>query len=155
MQLDICGTADKVDTQTIANAIHFYAEYLMSDRLLKNIEIEVVVETDLIRNEKDQAYCVSMSDSGAAREFEISIDAGLGKRAMLLALAHEMVHVKQYARGELKYNSRQRLHRFQGVSYSPQHVYWEQPWEIEAFGRELGLYRMFTENQKAKRKCKK
>jgi hypothetical protein len=155
MQLDICGEADKVTNQQMADAVHFYAEYLMSDRLLRNIHIEVVVETDLIRNEKDQAYCVSMSDSGAAREFEISIDAGLGKRAMLLALAHEMVHVKQYARGELKYNSRQRLHRFQGVSYSPQHVYWEQPWEIEAFGRELGLYRMFTENQKAQRKCKK
>lgn len=152
MQLDICGEADKITKQQIANAVHFYAEYLMSERLLRNIHIEILLEDNLIKNEKDQAYCVNLSDSGAAREFEISIDAGMGKRAMLLALAHEMVHVKQYARGELKYNSRQRLHRFQGVSYSPQYLYWEQPWEIEAFGRELGLYRMFQESQKQGKK---
>lgn len=150
MQLEIIGQADKVTSQQIANAVHFYAEYLMSERLLRNINIEIVLETDLIRNEKDQAYCVNISDSGAARDFEISIDAGLGKRAMLLALAHEMVHVKQYARGELKYLSSRKLHRFQGISYSPQYLYWEQPWEIEAFGRELGLYRMFQESQKRK-----
>lgn len=150
MQLDICGTADKLDKQTIANAVHWYAEYLMSRRLLRNISIEILLEPNLVRNESDQAYCVNISDSGAAREFEISIDAGLGKRAMLLALAHEMVHVKQYAQGELKYNRKERLHRFQGKKYHPNYLYWEQPWEIEAFGRELGLYRMFQESKKRK-----
>jgi hypothetical protein len=26
--------------------------------------------------------------------------------------------------------------------------YWDAPWEIEAFGRELGLYKMFKQSQK-------
>ena len=26
--------------------------------------------------------------------------------------------------------------------------YWERPWEIEAFGRELGLYKMFVDSDK-------
>jgi hypothetical protein len=148
MQLNITGKAGKVTKQQIADAVYFYAEYLMSDRLLQNIEIEVVLEKDLIRNEGDQAYCVNMSDSGAAREFEISIDSGMGKRALLLALAHEMVHVKQYAKGELKYLSSKKLQRFQGKDYHPDYLYWEKPWEIEAFGRELGLYSMFKHSQK-------
>ena len=152
MHLNITGKAGAVSKQEIANAVHFYAEYLMSERLLRNINIEIILEPDLIRNEKDQAYCVNISETSAAREFEISVDAGLGKRALLLALAHEMVHVKQYAQGELKYNRRERLHRFQGKKYHPLYLYWEQPWEIEAFGRELGLYSMFKQSQKGKRK---
>ena len=146
------GQASKIAKQKIANAAYYYAEYLMSSRLLKNIEIDILLEPDLIRNERDQAYCTNISPAGAAREFEITIDADLGKRSMLLALAHEMVHVKQYATGELKYNRNQRLHRFQGIAYHPDYMYWEQPWEIEAFGRELGLYRMFTESEKRKPK---
>ena len=151
MILNICGKPSKVSKQQIANAVYFYAEYLMSERLLKNIELEIVLEKGLMASERDQAYCVNLSENKTAREFEISIDAGLGKRSMLLALAHEMVHVKQYALGELRYNRRQRLHRFQGISYHPNYLYWEQPWEIEAFGRELGLYRMFTESEKRKK----
>jgi hypothetical protein len=153
--LNITGKAGKVNKQQIADAVYFYAEYLMSDRLLRNIEIDVVLEKDLIRNEGDQAYCVNMSDTGAAREFEISIDSGMGKRALLLALAHEMVHVKQYARGELKYLSSKKLQRFQGKDYHQDYLYWEKPWEIEAFGRELGLYLMFVDHEKTMRKAKK
>lgn len=152
MHLNITGKAGAVSKQEIANAVHFYAEYLMSERLLRNIEIDIVLEKNLIRNEGDQAYCVNMSDSGAAREFEISIDSGMGKRALLIALAHEMVHVKQYAKGELKYLSSKKLQRFQGKEYHPDFMYWEKPWEIEAFGRELGLYTMFKQSQKKKSK---
>jgi hypothetical protein len=150
MQISITGTSSKVTEQQIANAVHFYAEYLMSDRLLKNLEIEIVLEDNLIRNEGDQAYCVDLSTSGPARDFEITVDAGLGKRALLIAIAHEMVHVKQYARGELKYLSSKKLQRFQGKVYNPEFMYWERPWEIEAFGRELGLYTMFQQSQKKK-----
>lgn len=146
MQLTITGNASKATEQQIANAVYFYAEYLMSARLLKNLEIEIVLEKNLIKNEGDQAYCVDMSDTGASRDFEITVDAGMSKRALLIAIAHEMVHVKQYAKGELKYLSSKKLQRFQGKAYTPDHMYWERPWEIEAFGRELGLYNMFKES---------
>ena len=150
MHLNITGKAGTVSKQEIANALHFYAEYLMSQRLLRNIEIDIVLEKNLIRNEGDQAYCVNVSDAGAARKFEISIDSGMGKRALLIALAHEMVHVKQYAKGELQYLSSKKLQRFQGKEYHPDFMYWEKPWEIEAFGRELGLYTMYKQSKKKK-----
>lgn len=150
MHLTITGTASKATNKQIADAVYFYAEYLMSDRLLKNLEVEIVLEDNLIKNEGDQAYCVDISTSGPARDFEITVDAGMSKRALLIAIAHEMVHVKQYARGELKYLSSKKLQRFQGKVYNPEFMYWERPWEIEAFGRELGLYSMFRQSQKKK-----
>jgi hypothetical protein len=52
-----------------------------------------------------------------------------------------MVHVKQYATGEMRYMWRPARHtKFQGMLYPDEVEYWDSPWEIEAFGREPGLY---------------
>ena len=62
----------------------------------------------------------------------------------LIALAHEMIHVKQYARGELKDYLRVNKSKWKGEIIDPQEVdYWDQPWEIEAHGREKELYYKF------------
>jgi hypothetical protein len=79
------------------------------------------------------------------------MDPNLGKRNMLIVLAHEMVHVKQYAKGELKdfvYGTRV---KFKGSIIDDNKVdYWDQPWEIEAHGREKGLYLKFLQYEKGK-----
>ena len=70
---------------------------------------------------------------------------------MLIVLAHEMVHVKQYAKGEMKdfvYGNRV---KFKGSIINDNIVeYWDQPWEIEAHGKEKGLYLRFLEHEKNK-----
>ena len=53
-----------------------------------------------------------------------------------------MVHVKQYATGELKFHERRNLVTFQREQYQDDE-YWESLWEIEAYGREVGLYQKF------------
>lgn len=65
-----------------------------------------------------------------------------------LTLAHEMVHVKQYATGELRdYVKSTSLNRWQGKIIDDSKIsYWDRPWEIEAFGREFGLYARFKES---------
>jgi hypothetical protein len=40
------------------------------------------------------------------------------------------------------------MHRYKGQMYREDMNYWDCPWEIEAFGRELGLYKMFMESEK-------
>jgi len=40
------------------------------------------------------------------------------------------------------------MYRFDGKYYPEDMNYWDAPWEIEAFGRELGLYKMFKQSQK-------
>jgi hypothetical protein len=65
---------------------------------------------------------------------------------MLIGLAHEMIHVKQYAKGELKDYLRVNKSKWKGQIIDPEEVdYWDQPWEIEAHEKEKGLYYMFID----------
>ncbi len=58
---------------------------------------------------------------------------------VLKTLAHELVHVKQYVMGELKYTTHGMVYK--RTTYSPDNIfdYFETPYEIEAYGREVGL----------------
>ena len=58
---------------------------------------------------------------------------------VLRTLAHELVHVKQYIRGELSWRDAGLL--WHGKSFDPKNLlnYYELPYEIEAHGREYGL----------------
>ena len=61
-------------------------------------------------------------------------------------IAHEMVHVKQYSKGELIDMSRSGQTKWQNVPVNKQTNYWDQPWEIEAHGKELGLFIRWAED---------
>ena len=52
--------------------------------------------------------------SETTREFDIEIDKNLTLRKLLTTVAHEIVHVKQYARKELTEDS-----TWQGKTYNP------------------------------------
>ena len=145
MYLTIDGSSKSVDKKTLTNAVEFYATCLDIDR--KNIDIYLDFEKELEKNFKENAYCVNEG----CNQYTITIDPKFGKRKTLIALAHEMVHVKQYAKRELTYNSRKKLSRFKGQAYEDNINYWDQPWEIEAFGRELGLYVQFKYSEKKKK----
>jgi hypothetical protein len=62
-----------------------------------------------------------------------------------LTLAHELVHVKQMAKGILK-STKNGTHIWAGKKYSKKTAYLSMPWEIEAFSRqELILRRAIEE----------
>ena len=86
-------------------------------------------------------YCLELDDN---RTFEIEADKKLRLRKLLETIAHEMVHVKQYARRELHpvHNT------WCGKTYNPKKTsYWDLPWEIEAHGREVGLFVRWAEQE--------
>lgn len=98
-------------------------------------------------------YCSADPDGCAERldrprEFELEIHKKLPMRKLLQTVAHEMVHVKQYARGELYEGSRIAKHRWQGKWVSNNIEYWDTPWEIEAHGREHGLFIQWAEKER-------
>ena len=66
----------------------------------------------------------------------------------MINLAHEMVHVKQWAKDEMyEYMNIAGLVRFKGEKVHMAITdYWDYPWEIEAYGRQLGLFIRFCEN---------
>ena len=53
---------------------------------------------------------------------------------MALALAHEMVHVKQLAKGQLKVH--RKGYTWRGKVYPSKTPYAERPWEIEAYAKQ-------------------
>jgi len=67
-------------------------------------------------------------------EYEIDIKRSLRLRDMLTTLAHELVHVKQYELGQYKNEE--------------EFGYWDKPSEIEAHGRETGLFITWAEQNK-------
>lgn len=111
--------------------------------------LEVTVKLVNIKSDA-YGYCSSDPEGGAERldrprEFELEIHKKLPMRKLLQTVAHEMVHVKQYARGELYEGSRIAKHRWQGKWVSNNIDYWDTPWEIEAHGREHGLFIQWAE----------
>jgi len=59
-----------------------------------------------------------------------------------------MVHIKQWAKDEMyEYVNSPKLVRFKGEKMHMDDIdYWDYPWEIEAYGRQLGLFVRFCED---------
>lgn len=131
-------------------ATHFYASRLMSDRLCESLELDVNIVKGFYTKTKvlGEAFPKDTIDGRVStKQFVINLEWNkLGKR-ILQCLAHEMVHVKQYAKGELKFHERRNIVTFQREQYLDDN-YWESPWEIEAYGREVGLYQNFKTTYK-------
>lgn len=148
----------KVNLPLVKKAINWYASQLLSKRLKNNITINLKFTENLYKETKCLAYCTWEDDNLKPREFEIEIDANLSQQQMLKSLAHEMVHVKQYATGQLKDLSKSLAVKWEGEYHSissqdtHEEQYWFSPWEIEANGREVGLYVLFKKSLKSNRK---
>ena len=145
MLLKTSGKPKKVPIKLCKEAVKWYGRHLLGDRLYHNVE--VLIEFDDTGLNSNVYGCCDWNDTNdRARDFTITINPNLGKRNMLLVLAHEMVHVKQYAKGEMKDYVRMNRVKWKGKVYNDKKIdYWEQPWEIEAHGREKGLYYKFTD----------
>lgn len=145
MHIKTIGKPSNVSMSIVKKAANFYGKYLIGGgKLFNNIKLTIQFEK-IEGNEGDYAYCDWTDDNHCRREFLIGIDRSLTKKETLLALAHEMVHLKQYAKGEMKDIWRPvRMVKWQGERYLHEEMdYWECPWEIEAYGREKGLYFKF------------
>lgn len=145
MKITAKGKPSKVKLKLCKDALQFYGARLLGKRLNDRVNITLdFTDKDLSPNY--YGFCDWEFENHRSRDFILTIDPSLGKRNMLLVLAHEMVHVKQYAKGELKDYIKAKRVRWHGEVYQNNEIdYWEQPWEIEAHGREKGLYYKFTD----------
>jgi len=145
MHIKTIGKPSHIPIKIVKKAADFYGKYLIGrGKLYNNIKLTIQFEK-FESNDGDYAYCDWTDDHHCRREFLIGIDRALNKKETLLALAHEMVHLKQYAKGEMKDIWKPtRMVKWQGERYLHEEMdYWECPWEIEAYGRERGLYFKF------------
>lgn len=130
----------------VKKATQFFGDYLMGKRLSDKVYVRIEFKK-FKKHSNEYAYVDWIDDNHCPREYIITIANDLSMKETLLALAHEMVHVKQYAKGELKDIFRPvRSVRWMGEHYNVENEdYWELPFEIEAYGREKGLYVKFMD----------
>ena len=95
-----------------------------------------------------QSY-VAPSNKNPTR-FTIYIDKTLDVFDTLSILAHEMAHVKQYTRGQLKYDRNDdSVSIWEGTPYVDADIeYDKHPWEIDAVANELRLQEKFIKCNK-------
>jgi hypothetical protein len=68
----------------------------------------------------------------------MDLDSRLGMDKLIHTLAHEMVHVRQIAKGQLAYDGRKIFWKGQRV-YPKRMSYYNHPWEIDAWRNEKVL----------------
>lgn len=107
-------------------ALDFFADALLTNQLKRHIIIHVRFRKNL-----DVLGLVEVDDynaSGKPREFIVEVNRNQSAEEIIHTLAHEMVHIRQYAYGELNEEATQ----WCGEQYARDLAYHEQPWEIEA-----------------------
>jgi len=101
---------------------------------------------DLMKLDECDGYCLARDN----REFEIQIDKTLRGDDFITAITHEMVHVKQHAKGELKDTDQLVLKKWKGeefvAMYSTFDEYMSLPWEEEAYRMQEELLESFKQS---------
>lgn len=114
-------------------------------RMVDRILVRVGGADRLLEIHGEYGYCVYVDKDPSQREFQIVLDNTMTPRVWIRTLMHELVHVKQYAKGEMVNYERSISFvkwRQSKINVSKQE-YWDWPWEIEARGREEGLTQQF------------
>lgn len=134
--------------------MHDFMEWTLNKfikkRSIRFMKIEVVLDSMLLKEFKTYGSMVCVDDKPKnGNHYSIEIDTSNGFANILHTLAHELVHVKQTKLGEWYDSPKNSDIIFNKKLYKENSInYWEQPWEIEAFGRSTGLLRMWIDERK-------
>ena len=146
MLLHIKGS-NQYNRKLVYRATWWYAEKLMSNRLMSGLEIDINLRKNLVDKEGCEGTATWEDENHRPKEFTIELDVTYSIRDALITLAHEMVHIKQWAKGEMYEYLKSGLIRFHKTKFDVDNIdYWDYPWEVEAFGKQLGLFVRFCED---------
>ena len=145
IKLKIYGCSnDKVLKQCLSRASVFFLNALLPNK--RNIDIIVRVVDDLVKKENAYGECYNYSNKIHPSKYVIQLNAGMSPYETITTLAHEMVHVKQFDKGELVFFPRHT--KWKKERFEKDAVYTsEYPWEWEAERLEKKLTRLFRKNQ--------
>ena len=132
----------------VDKTVKFYAKYLNITDF--KYTVYICMAPKMRQKDGNNGICSKTGD----KEISIAVDSALALPQLLMTLAHEMVHAKQYVRGqyrgEMSRNGKmKRIWLGKPVSVA----YFKRPWEREAFRREgeLAMALMSTVAQKSKK----
>jgi hypothetical protein len=133
MQIEL-HTKSKTRNAFIAVASEVYLRKLK----LTNSKFKVMIysATNLVKEQGINGFVYPVSEN----EIFMGLDSRLKMADICLTLAHEMVHVKQYAKGQLKQiTNRKGAVHYTWMGKKCEESYYDCPWELEAFSRERVL----------------
>lgn len=98
------------------------------------------------RNMVSEQSCAGGINCPAQGLLVLFLDSRLNMQSLLTTIAHEMVHVKQYAKGQLRYQEEKRkvVPVWLG-KFVKETDYYSLPWELEAYGKERLLANKFIQ----------
>lgn len=147
MKLSVRGKNEKLSKAEVRYASNFFMNLLFKDKPKIVPELDVIVQFIDLGDTK--GFCYSEDDVDKnPRIFTVEIDPSLSRKQQLLTLAHEYVHIKQYATNEM-YDEDHQMVRWRKKLVNTEEIdYWDQEFEIEAWGRQEGLYQRYIQHLK-------
>lgn len=141
MKVHISGKAENISNKEIRDAVFFYLKKLLGNSMSKKINLDIIIDRELLRNFEMYANISPLEADPRPKFYEMEIDAGLSKKQFLISLAHEMIHLKQFAKDQMKDLESKQVTRWMGKYYNEEEIdYWSRPWEKEAHDNEKSLY---------------
>ena len=150
MEIEILSRSkNKGLVQLLERSAQFFAEKLNVTKC--NYKVFICTKRGL-RSEGHMGLCAKTGK----REITVAIDGALPLPNILYTLAHEMVHVKQFCRGQYR-SELARNGRYRRYWLGKQVIakYEDRPWELEAFTREGILVSQLMEHVAQNRKRNK
>ena len=132
-----------------ACAVEWMLNELAGKRLTSRLEVNVRLVPGLKAKDGCKGDCTWEDDNLRPREFTVRLDTEMPRQTQFKILAHELTHVKQYARGELFDTCRLDKIRWKRRMYAypdkvSNRVYMKWPWEVEARKMEQVLYKKWV-----------
>lgn len=124
--------------------------HLLGEKVASGIEITLILDGNLYNKDKSYGYALWEDSHYRGREFILEIDTTFSFINILHTVAHELIHVKQWAKGEYYMSLRNsEVYVYNKKKYNAVVLdYWEHPWEWEAHGRAISILSLWLRDRK-------
>jgi hypothetical protein len=140
----------KVSRKEFKEAAKFIYACLVSRRMFLDTTIIIESKDGLLSASGERLDGQTHVLKHKYQKYRIEINSSMSRKKQLQTLAHELVHVKQFAYDELGHTETRRGQTF--TKWKSRMVnetrcrYAEWPWEVEAFRREGVLYERYIDH---------
>jgi hypothetical protein len=143
MKVSVRGQNNVLSKKEIRHAVSFFGNILLGKRLSDNISVNFYNEDYAW---KEMGFCNPIDfEERSPREFELLLNRNMPKREQLITIAHEMVHIKQFALNEFKvFDNHEYKWRGKKVRH-PRKKHFDLPWEKEAIASEPWLMHFYEQ----------
>jgi len=144
--------------KNIDEILRFFLSKLLPNDIFRNLSVEI----NHVKNLHEIANVImDEDDNGVPDLLSYILNIRNVKKDIIANLAHECVHIKQYALGELRYDCFVKKTN-ETISLEWSKVWfgecwyedndedsnYDSPWEIEAYGKEVGLVKRWKNYKK-------